>query len=188
MFWKKWFGLSADDDSAYLLYRALVNQARMPQFYLNTGVPDTLDGRFDLIVLHMYLVIDRLTAEGQAAGDLSQRLFDVMFDDMDQALREIGVGDLSVGKKVKTMARAFYGRLAAYDEAFRDGDIPALEGALKRNIFPEIEVEADRLTALAYYTRVARDKLSRVPLEVLREGGALFPPAPESVAADEGER
>lgn len=187
MFWKKWFGLSADDDSAYLMYRALVNQARTPQFYLNTGVPDTLDGRFDLIVLHMFLVIDRLTAEGEGAGDLSQRLFDVMFDDMDQALREIGVGDLSVGKRVKTMARAFYGRLAAYDEAFRKGEISDLEQALKRNIFPEIEVDADRLTALAYYTQIARDKLRRVPMDALREGNLAFPPAPETVPSDEGE-
>jgi cytochrome b pre-mRNA-processing protein 3 len=183
MSWKDWFSFGSKDDSAYLAYRTLVNQARSPQFYLNVGVPDTLDGRFDLIVLHMFLVIDRLSAEGEAANDLRQRLFDVMFDDMDQALRELGVGDLSVGKKVKTMARAFYGRLAAYDEAFRAEEPETLENALKRNVFAEIDVAEERLQALAIYMRDAREALRGQSLEQISMGESAFPSAPEGILA-----
>ena len=183
MSWKQWFNFSAKDDSAYLAYRTLVNQARAPQFYLNVGVPDTLDGRFDMIVMHMFLVIDRLSAEGPAADDLRQRLFDVMFDDMDQALRELGVGDLSVGKKVKTMARAFYGRLAAYDEAFRSEQSETMQEALKRNVFAEIDVAEERLQALANYMRQARETLRPISLEALSRGESGFPPAPEAILA-----
>lgn len=179
MSWKQWLGFSSKDDSAHLLYRSLVTQARSPQFYLNVGVPDTLDGRFDMIVLHMFLVIDRLSPEGASAKDLRQRLFDVMFDDMDQALREIGVGDLSVGKKVKKMAQAFYGRLGAYDEGLRADDEAVFEDALKRNIFPDIEVAPAQIKMLATYARSTRDILGGLSLERLSRGEAVFSPAPE---------
>ncbi|WP_374466727.1 ubiquinol-cytochrome C chaperone family protein, partial [Ferrovibrio sp.] len=91
------------------LYRAIVAQSRQAGFYREHGVPDSLDGRFDMIVLHSFLVMRRLRRIGAAAEPLSQQLFDLMFADMDSNLREIGVGDLSVGKKVKAMAQAFYG-------------------------------------------------------------------------------
>ena len=182
MSWKQWFGFSSKDDSAYLLYRSLVNQARSPQFYLNVGVPDTLDGRFDMIVLHMFLIIDRLSAEGSSAKSLRQELFDVMFDDMDQALREIGVGDLSVGKKIKKMAGAFYGRLGAYDEGLRADDAALFEEALKRNIFPEIDVAPNQIKMLANYARQTSEVLKGVPLEVLSRGEAAYSPAPEALS------
>ncbi|MCE7998050.1 MAG: ubiquinol-cytochrome C chaperone [Rhodobiaceae bacterium] len=185
MFWKSWFKPSSADDSAFLLYRNLVDQARSPQFYLNVGVPDTLDGRFDLIVLHMVVVIERLSAIGAPAKDLSQKLFDVMFDDMDQALREIGVGDLSVGKKVKTMARAFYGRLGAYDAAFQDGANEAVKAALKRNVFREAEIAPERLEALTAYLQNVRAVLSETELEVFASGRVQFPAAPEAILAAE---
>ncbi len=185
MFWKSWFKGSSADDSAYLLYRNLVDQARSPQFYLNVGVPDTLDGRFDMIVLHMVVVIERLSAIGAPAKALSQKLFDVMFDDMDQALREIGVGDLSVGKKVKTMARAFYGRLSAYDEAFQDGGNEALVAALKRNVFPEVDVAAERLEALAAYLQSVREKLKSMEFDTFSAGRVEFPAPPEGVLTNE---
>ncbi len=185
MFWKSWFGASPEDNNAFLLYRNLVDQARAPQFYLNVGVPDTLDGRFDMIVLHMIVVMERLSAIGAPAKELSQKLFDVMFDDMDQALREIGVGDLSVGKKVKTMARAFYGRLGAYDEAFKEGTDEALVAALKRNVFPDVDVASERLDALAAYLTEVRDLLKTVELDTLSAGKVAFPAAPEGVLAAE---
>ncbi len=185
MFWKSWFGASSADDSSFLLYRNLVDQARSPQFYLNVGVPDTLDGRFDMIVLHMVVVIERLSEIGTPAKELSQKLFDVMFDDMDQALREIGVGDLSVGKKVKTMARAFYGRLGAYDDAFQAGTDEALTAALKRNVFREAEVAPERLEALAAYLQSVRAVLKETDLDVFASGRVQFPAAPEGILAVE---
>jgi len=181
MFWKSWFKASSADESAFLLYRNLVDQARAPQFYLNVGVPDTLDGRFDMIVLHMVLVIERLSTIGATAKGLSQKLFDVMFDDMDQALREIGVGDLSVGKKVKTMARAFYGRLGAYDEAFQAGTDEAVRAALKRNVFRDADIAPERLDALAGYTKTVRQTLSDTELGTFASGEVVFPAAPEGV-------
>jgi cytochrome b pre-mRNA-processing protein 3 len=185
MFWKSWFKTSSTDESAFLLYRNLVDQARSPQFYLNVGVPDTLDGRFDMIVLHMVLVIERLSLIGETAKRLSQTLFDLMFDDMDQALREMGVGDLSVGKKVKTMARAFYGRLGAYDEAFRADTDEALISALKRNVFRDADIAPERLEALRVYTKDVRDALSGLDLEVFAAGQVVFPAAPEGVLETE---
>jgi len=102
--------------AAVALYKCIVEQARQPDFYTHHGVPDSLDGRFDMIVLHTFLVMRRLrTIASQAAGQLSQDLFDLLFADMDSNLREIGVGDLGVGKRVKKMAQAFYGRVEAYE-------------------------------------------------------------------------
>lgn len=111
------FGRAARRERGDKLYAAIVAQARSESFYRDCGVPDTVDGRFDLIVLHTYIVLDRLRAEGEAGRKLSQQLFDTLFDDMDRSLREMGVGDLSVGKHVKRMASGFYGRMKAYDEA-----------------------------------------------------------------------
>jgi cytochrome b pre-mRNA-processing protein 3 len=95
------------------LYGAAVAQARNPAFYVECRVPDTLDGRFDLIVLHLCLLIRRLRREGETGATLAQALFDTTFDDMDRSLREMGVGDLGVGRRVKAMASAFYGRATA---------------------------------------------------------------------------
>jgi cytochrome b pre-mRNA-processing protein 3 len=116
-------------------YEAIVAAARHPAFYADWGVPDTLDGRFDMISLHAFLVLDRLKGTEQA---FRQGLVDELFADMDRSLREMGVGDLSVGKKVRKMAEVFYGRLAAYDKAVA-GPPEALEAAIARNILPDAQ-------------------------------------------------
>ena len=104
-------------------------------FYSLFGVPDTLNGRFDMITLHMFIVLRRLKDIGEDGVKLSQDLFDIMFADMDQNLREMGVGDLSVGKKVKALATAFYGRIGAYDNGINDLNDETLVECLKRNLF-----------------------------------------------------
>ena len=114
-------------------YEAIVAAARHPVFYADWGVADTLDGRFDMISLHAFLVLDRLKGTEQA---FRQGLVDELFADMDRSLREMGVGDLSVGKKVRKMAEVFYGRLAAYDQALA-GPEGTLEAAIARNVFPD---------------------------------------------------
>lgn len=122
-------------DTAHDLYAAAVAQARLPTFYAALGVPDTVDGRFDLLVLHAHLLMRRLgRIAGEDAKTLSQALFDLMFADMDNQLREMGVTDLAVGRKVRQMAEAFYGRVAAYDAALAEGE-GALALALERNLF-----------------------------------------------------
>jgi cytochrome b pre-mRNA-processing protein 3 len=118
-------------DPTQLLYETIVAAARQPRFFSDMSVPDTVDGRFDMIVLHLFLVLERLAGE---KGNTAQSLTDVFFRDMDRSLREMGVGDLSVGKKVRKMAEAFYGRIKAYNMAKSDGDA-SLIAALQRNVY-----------------------------------------------------
>ena len=129
-------------------YEAIVAAARHPRFYAEWGVPDTVDGRFDLIVLHVILLLERLKSE--ANSDFAQDLTEELFFDMDRSLREMGVGDLSVGKKVRRMAEAFYGRALAYGPHLRAGDTESLAEALRRNIFAG-EGESPGASLLAAY-------------------------------------
>jgi cytochrome b pre-mRNA-processing protein 3 len=170
---------------AHSLYVAVINQARQPVFYVKFAVPDTLDGRFDLIVLHAFLVMRRLRriaaeAGGEEAREIAQALFDLMFADMDQNLRELGVSDMSVGKRVKQMARAFYGRAAAYEEALgTDGS--GLAEALRRNLYGTVEGEVDMLpvTGMASYFQAQADHLAGQGDTALLAGEVAFV-APEA--------
>lgn len=171
--------LNRSDDSPVVrdLHAAIVEQARQPAFYAQHGVPDSLDGRFDMLVLHAYLAFRRLKELGQPAEAMSQQLFDLIFDDMDANLREIGVGDLSVGKKVKKMAQAFFGRAAAYDAGLEPGAAPdVLEQALRRNVYGTVANPAQNdLAWLAGYTRSAIATLAAQPAESLLKGRIGFP-------------
>ena len=119
-------------------YAALAKAARTPALY-TMGAPDSFDGRFDMMVLHLHLVLRRLRALGQGRAPEAQSLFDHFFTTLDEALREMGVGDLSVGKKIRKMAQAYYGRAAAYDVAFAAADPQtALTAVLTRNLYPEL--------------------------------------------------
>ncbi len=117
------------------LYGAAVAAARDPWLYTGLGVPDTLDGRFDMVCVFVFLLIQRLQREPPPGPALAQAVFDAMFSDMDVNLREIGVGDLSVGRKVRVMWEAFHGRSAAYASAMDAGDEQAFEAALIRNVW-----------------------------------------------------
>src|ERR1700752_3618558 len=107
------FGTAPVQAAAELAYARVVEQARQPGFFTDCGVPDTIDGRFELICLHAFLYLHRLKREGKRGAPLGQRFFDTMFADFDRSLREMGTGDLSVGREVKRMAQGFYGRVAA---------------------------------------------------------------------------
>lgn len=117
------------------LYQAAVTQSRDPGFYTDLGVPDTLDGRFDLISLHAFLVMHRLGEMGADGKKLSQSMFDQMFRHMDMGLRETGVGDMGIPKHMKRMMRAFNGRVHSYHDAVESADRSALEQAVERNIY-----------------------------------------------------
>ena len=112
------------------LHAALVERARRPEFFAIFGVKDTLDGRFDLVVLHAWLVLERLQEAG--AAPLSQTFVDAVFVGFDEALRELGAGDIGMGKRVKKIADAFYGRMQAYRDAANEAD---MEAALTRNLY-----------------------------------------------------
>ncbi|MGC2854224.1 ubiquinol-cytochrome C chaperone family protein [Novispirillum sp. DQ9] len=164
-------------DSAYAIYGALVDHARQAPFYTRLGVPDTVDGRFDMICLHAFLVIRRLQAEGGEAPALAQKLFDTMFKDMDRNLREMGVGDLSVGKHVKRMAKAYYGRAAAYEHGMTAGR-EVLEAALRRNLYRLAEPTDAQVAAMAAYTVAQDAALSTRPFAEVAAGRlGLTPPA-----------
>lgn len=139
-------------------YVRIVGQARQPVFYRDLAVPDTVEGRFELIVLHCGLVVARMTRAGGEHKDVAQRLAEEFFADMDRSLREMGTGDISVPKKMKKIAEAFYGRMNAYETALlRDGD-EDLAAALDRNVYDRA-APPGAAAALASYVREARAAL-----------------------------
>ena len=159
---------------AYSLYGTIVAQARQPVLYADFAVPDTLDGRFDMIVLHASLLFHRLKHEAAEHRRLGQDVFNLFLRDMDRNLREMGVSDIGVPKKLKTMAEAFYGRLAAYDSALSAGDGDALGAALSRNIFPD--GGGDRaVPRLAAYIQEAARAVAAQPVEAILTGRFVFP-------------
>jgi cytochrome b pre-mRNA-processing protein 3 len=128
------------------IYGMIVTQAREPYFYRDLGVPDTVNGRFDLLVLHLWMLLRRFRCFAEGA-DLGQALFDRFCEDLDANLREMGVGDLSVPKRMRAFGEAFYGRTAAYDLTLTEGQ-EALARALCRNILNGESIEkAQRLAA-----------------------------------------
>lgn len=141
------------------IYNAIVEQARRPQFYDSLEVPDTIDGRFDLIVLHAGLYLPRLKSVPGEGKSLAQATFDQMLANLDQNLRELGAGDIAVPKKMQNMVQAFYGRATAYDAALKGGDVGALRAALHRNVYRGIAVQQPKLDALATYVRAASEAL-----------------------------
>lgn len=141
-------------EAARKTYKLAVTTARSERFYRDFGVPDSVDGRFEMIILHVILIVLRLRGEGEEADRFVQALIETLIDDMDRSLREMGVGDLSVGKKVKQMAAAFYGHASAYDEALSPGaDAGALPDALRRNVFGTTDIDDQRLSRLAAVVR-----------------------------------
>lgn len=124
------------------LYNAIVLQARDSALYGPEGAPDTVDGRFEMIVTHAIIVLRRLRQQGEAGTHFSQLVFDIMFDDMDAALREMGTGDMSVGKKIRAMGEAFYGRAQAYETALETQNHDQFAQILQRNLFSSDETEA----------------------------------------------
>lgn len=136
------------------LYRLIVRQARQPQFYASCGVPDTVGGRFDMIALHAYIVLRRLKELGSRQERFSQALYDRMFADLDYNLREMGVGDLSVGRKIKDLTKLFQGRINAYDTALA-GSTQALEDALIRNAYADATPPEGAAARLGRYVQSA---------------------------------
>ena len=179
-------------DGARALYAALVAQARRSEFYAVCGVPDSVDGRFDMIALHTYLVLHRLktpnsSGEPSSSGEddparvnaraLAQALFDLFCLDMDRNLREMGVGDLGVGKRVKTMVQGLYGRIAAYDSGLAADD-GALHEALRRNLYGTVRgvdlPGEPALEAMADYLRRSTAALRRSTMADLLAGKPNF--------------
>ncbi|MCI5044984.1 MAG: hypothetical protein MRY72_09830, partial [Aquisalinus sp.] len=148
-------------EAASDLYSDIVEQARCEVFYLDLEVPDTKEGRFDLITLHMFLALRRLKDDARARERFSQKLFNVMFRNMDHSLREMGAGDLTVGKKVRGLAEAFYGRVRAYGNALDEEDREALGNALARNVYENEDYNPVIVERLMDYVLRAEQDLAR---------------------------
>jgi cytochrome b pre-mRNA-processing protein 3 len=135
------------------LYGAIVAHARLPIFYTALAVPDTVEGRFDMLVLHVHLVYRRLAELGEDGRAFGQVLFDRFLQDMEGNLREIGIGDLAVPKRMRSIGEAFYGRAAAYDAALARPDDAALADTLLRNVYAGNQRSRAVAWQLAHYVR-----------------------------------
>jgi hypothetical protein len=178
----KRFRPSPDDRTIRDLYGAIVAQARSLAFYTSYGVPDTVQGRFDLIVLHLVLLLARLDRDATSTRGIGQKLFDLFCQDLDANLREMGVGDLAVPKRMRDFGEAFYGRQAAYLTALRSPDARALEKALARNIFHGMNGNGPR--RLARYARALLREFEVHDQGALLRGTVALP-KPEAIAMPE---
>ncbi len=167
---------SPTTEAGRALYFALLAQSRLPAFYGTLGVPDTVVGRFEMVVLHASLVFRRLRALGGDAEVLSDATFDVMTADLERSMRELGVSDQSVAKKVKLLAKGFYGRAHAYERALSGSE--SLEDALRRNVFGTVEVGAEAVARLGAYVRRASAGIEAQSLGDLAAGRTGFPATP----------
>jgi cytochrome b pre-mRNA-processing protein 3 len=160
------------------LYGAIVAQARAPVFYAEMGVADTVDGRFEMVVLHTQLVVRRLLAASPETAPVGQEVFDLFCADMDRSLRELGVGDMAVPKRMKKMGEAYYGRAAAYEEPLAGKDEAALSAALQRNVYADGDSRGDAVRLAAYVLAAAAALAAQPPAEIA-DGSPAFPdPAP----------
>jgi cytochrome b pre-mRNA-processing protein 3 len=150
--------------------------ARRPIFYTTLTVPDSFDGRFELLVLHAQLMIRRLRQDGDTGNETAQLLFDALTGHFDEALRAVGVGDMSVGKRVKTMTSAVYGRFSAYDGSMDVDDPAALPDAVRRNVYGTLPAIDDAtVAAVAIYIRAADAHLATLPYATLLAAKTLYP-------------
>lgn len=163
------------------VYAQIVAAARQPAFYAEWDVPDTPLGRFEMVSAHVFLFLRRTRGEAGPLAQLSQELTDEFFKDVDHSLRELGIGDMGVPKRMKKLARMFYGRVESYATALEAGDMDALADALGRNVRPQVETWP-QARQLARYLMAADRHLRGQPGEALLAGDVRFP----DIAAGEG--
>lgn len=168
------FRKTSATEPVYATYNTIVAEARQPVFYAEWGVPDTVTGRFDMISLHLALLFHRLRGERGATG-FSQAVFDLFFNDMDRSLREMGVTDIGVPRKIQQMGNIFYGLLTTVSDALAARDDAALEQALIRNIYAG-EAAAGAAELAAHVTARASQLASQPLADILagRLGFAAF--------------
>lgn len=169
------FAICRARPQARALHAAAVDAARRPALYAAIGTPDSLDGRYEAVMLHIHLLLRRLKRpDGDAP--LAQALFDVTFKDFERSLREMGVGDQGVPYKIKAMGRGAYGRFEAYDAGLAEGAAAGVfEDALRRNYFGTTTPRDDAVAALAAYVRGVDAAFAQTPLSALIARAPLFP-------------
>jgi cytochrome b pre-mRNA-processing protein 3 len=162
------------------LYAQILAQARKPALFVDHGVPDTIEGRYDMMVLHVFLVVRRLSRDEEQGRKAAQALCDRFFLEMDRALREMGVGDLTLPKRMKSIAELYSGCAAAYASALDAGDRGELDRALSRNVYDQPGGTDPRAVGLGDYVRRAEDALASIESVRLLDEGVTFPdPSPD---------
>ena len=162
------------------IYGAIVTQARHPALYAGLGVPDTPSGRYEMVVLHLFLVMERLGATPEMAADLPRLLVEAFIADMDDSLREMATGDLTVPKKVRRAATGLYERSMAYKGPLDAGDDAVLAHALAEHVY--LTAEGRRARALVGYVRAANAALAATDAEQVLDGKFGFPAVPVATA------
>ena len=180
MVFKRLFRPKPQEEAAWLLYENVVQQARRTELFRDLGIPDSVDGRFESIVLHLVLVLRRMRADFPEGEDVAAVLQEVFIADMDRSLREMGAGDLGVGRRVQQMAEGFMGRLASYeaalDEIAAGGGENGLRAALQRNVYGTLPEEAVDPAGLLGYVRAQMQALEAQEGPGLRAGRPEFAP------------
>ncbi len=163
---KSLFAPKPNELQALELYSRAVEQARQPAFYTQLGVADRIDARFELYTLHVLLLYVRLRHQDQRTADLAQKMFDHYVSALDHSLRELGVGDISVGKKMRKLGESLYGRMSSYEKALTEQDADAFSTAIARNVFESDDIEAGRaLTRYAFASHAALANQTLVEIE-----------------------
>ncbi len=175
------FSRKAERDAAPRIYAAALAAARRPALYLHYGVPDTLQGRFEMVALHLFAVLHRLMHEPGDGPELARLISERFVDDMDGTFREMGVGDLSVPKRMQALYSSFAGRMTAYKQAIA-GESGMLADAIQRNVFPD-GPEPRHAEALAAYLRAAITAVRATDMAMLRRGALPFPALPQPADA-----
>ena len=153
------------------LYNSVVQYSRNPHLFTKMEVEDSVDGRFDCVALHLALMLRRLKNEGEILRPMAVELVSTFVMDMDRSLREMGVGDLSVGKHIKKMTSAFYGRAEAYEKALEFGTgTQELEETLSRNLYRNKNISKDILEAMSKYVYETDEKFKTLQNEDLEQG------------------
>ncbi len=175
---KKIFKSPYGHKTATQLYVSIVSQSRLPILYVDFQVADTMDGRFDMVALHAALVLRRLRAEADQTDQLAQAVFDLMFADMDQNLRELSIGDTGVSKRIQKMVSGFYGRMKAYDLAIDLTDKSQQRVDLKkviiRNIYRQTIMSDNSVDAMASYILNQEKNLQKQTIDNLLDGRVVF--------------
>ena len=162
---KTLFKRQTQDRHVQALYALAVEQARQPAFYASLGVADRIDARFELYTLHVLILFLRLKQDGERGEVAAQKLFDTYISSLDNTLRELGVGDVSVGKKMRKLGESLYGRMSAYEGPLRAEDVDALAHSLAKNIYESPDADTGR--ALARYAVTSRQNLATQSFEAV---------------------
>ncbi len=174
----RWFaGRAARKEAAEKIYDSIVAQSRNPGFYLHCSVPDTLSGRFDMLVIHMFIVLQILKIGGREGQLLAQEIVEAFIREMDTMVRDLGVSDRNVPKEVRKIAQLFYGQLLAYSTTMQRNDIPGLAEEIWKS-FQSAEASVEQQVAaddLAQYIVQSIKNIQEMPLNMLLQGNIRFP-------------